>query len=95
MGELAEDFKIMKEQKLKERIKVEPSRFQYATDLIMEAGHRVGLDKNDDKVLTINGYIKLWPYTGWYSGKGIGSGRGVHNLLNKLNEVNNVKRTND
>ena len=84
MGELAEDFKFMKEMRLKERAKKEPSRFEYATNLIFKAGHRVGRDPNDSKCLVVNGYIKLWPYTGWWSGKGVGSGRGVHRLLEKL-----------
>lgn len=84
MGELAEDFAFMKEQRKKEREAIEPSRLEYATDKLMEAGHRVGLDREDNKVLVINGFIKLWPYTGWWSGKGIGSGRGIHNLIKKL-----------
>lgn len=88
MGELAEDFAFMKKVRKEERAKVEPTRFEYATDLIMNAGHRVSLDAKDDKVLVINDSIKLWPYTGWWSGKGIGSGRGVHNLIKKLASQN-------
>ena len=84
MGELAEDFAFMKEQKKKEREAIEPSRLEYATDKLMEDGHRVGLSPDDSKCLIVNGYIKFWPYTGWYSGKGIGSGRGIHNLIKKL-----------
>lgn len=84
MGELAEDFRFMKEEALKERAKKEPSRFEYATDLLMNAGHRVGLDPEDDKALIVNGTVKLYPYKGWWSGKGVGSGRGIHNLLKKL-----------
>lgn len=86
MGEMADDFKFMKEQRKKEREAKEPNRFQYATDKIMEAGHRVGRVADDDKALMINGYIKLWPYTGWWSGKGIGNGRGVHNLIKKIGD---------
>lgn len=84
MGELADDFAFMKEQRLKHRQSVEPNRFQYATDALMDAGHRVGRDPNDDKCLIVNGYIKFWPFTGWYSGKGIGSGRGIHKLLDAI-----------
>ena len=84
MGELAEDFAYMKEMKLKERAEKEPSRFEYATDLLMDIGCTVGLNKDDHKCLVVNGYIKLWPYTGWWSGKGIGSGRGIHKLVEKL-----------
>lgn len=87
MGELADDFRFMKEQRLKEREAKEPSRFQYAIDNIMQAGHRVGKVPGDNKCLMINGYIKLWPYTGWWSGKGVGSGRGVHNLIKELGKM--------
>ena len=75
MGEFAEDFRIMKELKEKERSAKEPTRFEYATDLLMKQGHRVGLDAKDDKCLIVNSNIKLYPYKGWWSGKGIGSGR--------------------
>jgi len=27
---------------------------------------------------------KIFPYSGWWSGKGIGSGRGLENLIKKL-----------
>ena len=84
MGDLVDDFRFMKEQALKERATKEPTRFEYATDLLMNAGHRVALDPNDNKCLIVNGTIKLYPYKGWWSGKGIGSGRGVHNLVKKL-----------
>lgn len=90
MGELAEDFAFMKEQRRKEREAKEPSRFQYATDLLFDAGHRIGLDPNDNKCLIVDGYIKLWPYTGWWSGKGIGSGRGIHNLIKRLKNNNKL-----
>ena len=84
MGELAEDFRFMKEQAKKERASKEPKRFEYATDLLMNAGQRVGLDLSDSTCLIVNGSIKLYPYKGWWSGKGIGSGRGVHKLLKVL-----------
>lgn len=31
--------------------------------------------------------IILFPYSGWFSGKGIGSGRGLKNLIKKLNNI--------
>lgn len=86
MGELADDFAYMKEQSKKIREEKEPSRFEYATDKLMEAGYRVGLNPKDDKSLIINGFVTFWPFTGWYSGKGIGSGRGIHNLIKVLNK---------
>lgn len=84
MGELAEDFAFMKKVKEEERAKVEPTRFEYAVDKLMEAGHKVGLNPKDDKSIIVNNMVLFWPYTGWYSGKGVGSGRGIHNLIKKL-----------
>lgn len=84
MGELADDFRFMKKIRLEERQKIEPTRFEYAVDKLMEAGHRVGRNPEDDKSIIVNNGIRFWPYTGWYSGKGIGSGRGIHNLLKNI-----------
>lgn len=84
MGELAEDFRLMKKVKLERRNSIEPSRLEYATDKLMQAGHSVGLNPKDHKSIIVNGYITFWPFTGWYSGKGIGSGRGIHNLIKNL-----------
>lgn len=87
MGELADDFRFMKEQAKKERAEKEPTRFEYATDLLFNAGHTVGLDPKDNTCLIINKTIKLYPYKGWWSGKGVGSGRGIHKLIKKLEEI--------
>lgn len=84
MGEMADDFRFMKEQRLKERQAIEPSRFEYAIDRLKSAGYRVEKDPEDFKSLIVNRYIRLWPFTGWWSGKGIGSGRGIHKLIEKL-----------
>lgn len=84
MGELAEDFKFMKEVQAKERAKKEPQRLNYAVKQLEDAGHTVKII--DDQSIKVNGKITLWVYTGWYSGKGVGSGRGVHQLIEKLDE---------
>lgn len=85
MGELAEDFRFMDEARREHRAKVEPDRMKYAEKLLNEAGYRT--ERIDHQTLLVNGWIKLWVFTGWYSGKKVGSGRGVHNLLKKMQEV--------
>lgn len=87
MSEVVEGFRFMKEHKLKERQAIEPNRFEYAIDKLMEAGHRVGKNPEDSRSIIVNKYVRFWPFTGWYSGKGIGSGRGIHELIKKLEEV--------
>ena len=83
---MAEDFRAYDEFKLERRNKIEPTRFEYAVDKLVQAGHRVANGGHGDKSIVINGYIKLWPYTGWWSGRGVGSGRGIHELIKKLKE---------
>jgi hypothetical protein len=84
MGELADDFNELKKAKLEHRAEVEPSRTEYAIKQLKEKGHVVRV--SDEQLLVVNGYIKFWPFTGWFSGKGIGSGRGIRNLIKKLEE---------
>lgn len=90
MGELAEDFAAFNAYKKEERANKEPGRIDYAVQKLMDAGYRVGKCPNDNTQLIVNGYIKLWPYTGWWSGKGVGSGRGIHNLIKKLRRFNDT-----
>lgn len=87
MGDMADVFRDMDTIKQERRNNLEPTRFEYATDHLMDAGHTVAKNPKDDKSLVVNGYITFWPYTGWYSGKGIGSGRGIHNLIKKLEKL--------
>jgi hypothetical protein len=84
MGELAEDFRFMDEQRKKEKATKTPDRMAYAMKLLKENGHTV--ISTEVGQLTVDGYIILWVYTGWWSGKGIGSGRGIHDLVKKLKE---------
>lgn len=84
MGELAEDYNFMKKVREIERAKKEPQRLDYAVKQLEDAGHTVRVI--DDQSIKVNGKITLWVYTGWYSGKGVGSGRGVHQLIEKLDE---------
>lgn len=84
MGELADDFRFMDEQRKKHKVAETPNRMEYAKKLLAENGHTV--THSDSGLLNVNGYIKLWVFTGWWSGKGIGSGRGIHNLIKALNK---------
>ena len=90
MGELRAVFDTMKKERKERRKSLEPSRVQYATDLLIEAWDAREkaiyiYNANDRK----NHIAKLYPYKGWWSGKGIGSGRGIHKLIEKLdNKLN-------
>lgn len=85
MGELAEDFRFMDEERKKKKARLEPDRMAYAAKLLRENGHEVVSTEPGE--ITVNGFIKMFPYTGWWSGKGVGSGRGIHELVKKLKET--------
>lgn len=96
MGELRAVFDAMKKEREERRKSLEPSRVQYATDLLIEAWYAVAWDEREKAIYIYksndrkNHIAKLYPYKGWWTGKGIGSGRGVHELIKKLGE-NNVR----
>lgn len=94
MGELAEDFNFYRDKKREKKDRVEPSRTQYAVSLLTEHGYAV-LWNQAERVICIyrlddrkSHICKLYPYTGWWSGRGIGSGRGIHQLIKKLKKEN-------
>lgn len=99
MGELRAVFDAMKKEREERRKSLEPSRVQYATDLLIEAWYAVAWDEREKAIYIYKSndrkshIAKLYPYKGWWTGKGIGSGRGVHELIKKLGE-NNVRNTN-
>ena len=84
MSDMADDFRFMKEEARIKRIELTPSRLNYAMGKLMEAGHTVKLDPSDKNVLIVNESIKLYPYKGWFTGKGITDGRGIDNLIKQL-----------
>lgn len=64
---------------------LEPKRMEYAKEKIQEMGYEIQCsDENRLMFLFKGNKIEFFPYSGWYSGKGIASGRGLVNLLNKI-----------
>ena len=86
MSDMTEDFKLMRDRRRQREAILTPSRMEFAVDKLVEAGHHVVLNPQNNKVIIIDDRIQFWPFTGWFSGKGIGSGRGIHVLLRKLKE---------
>lgn len=90
MGELSVVFDTMKKEREERRKSLEPSRVQYATDLLIETRYAVAWDAREKAIYIYkandrkNHIAKLYPYKGWWTGKGIGSGRGIHKLIEKL-----------
>lgn len=88
MGELAEDWRAFNKYKKERRNKIEPSRVQHDTNALMAIGCRVGYNAYSKALFfeykDIKG--KIFPFSGWYSAKGIGSGRSIKELVKKLKE---------
>lgn len=91
MGELADDFRFMKEQAKKHREKVEPSRFDYVEKRLKQAGCKI-TGYTYCEIYFQKGKIagKIYPYKGWWSAKSIGSDRGIQNLIKKLEKVKEI-----
>ena len=85
MGDLAEDFRAMREHRSEERKKIEPSRMKFAQEQLKLNGIQYQI--LDKQTILVDDYVKFYPFTGWYSGKGIGSGRGIKNLIKRIKEV--------
>ena len=70
---------------IERQLELEPKRIEYAKSQIESLGYIINYE--DDKELRFsNGknIISFFPYSGWFSGKGIGSGRGLNTLLNLI-----------
>jgi hypothetical protein len=63
----------------------EPKRMEYAIEKLGELGiTATSVSDNELEFEWKGNTIKLWPYSGWHSGKGIKPGRGIEKLLNQL-----------
>lgn len=87
MGKIYEDWR--REAKLADIADKEPRRVSYARQELAKLGYPSRWDGvGRCLIFTYNHHqARLWPYTGWYAVKGLGSGRGVNNLLRKLSRV--------
>lgn len=88
MGELAEDFALMKEAAKERRERIEPGRVAFVEKQLSSIGYKTEYDElNKCLVFKHKEHTcKIYPFTGWWTGKGIGSDRGVKKLLKKLRE---------
>ena len=68
------------------RAKKEPERKEHALQSLKALGYEVVYSENEKCVMFIhNGnIIRFYPYTAWFTGKGVKDGRGLANLLKQL-----------
>ena len=75
--------------------KKEPKRLEYAKNELEHLGFVITYETDKELKFEFLGHqITLYPYSGWYTGKGIKDGRGLTNLLNQLkpNQKKSVKK---
>ncbi len=65
---------------------LEPIRVDYAIDALHECGieNMVVLNQNCIEFFFKGEKVKLFPYSGWHTGKSIKDGRGIDKLLKQL-----------
>lgn len=66
--------------------KLEPKRMEYAVKQLTELGFDPNVTSNDKAIrFQLNGNtITLYPYSGYFNGKGVNPGRGIKYLLDQL-----------
>lgn len=89
----SEFWKQYRESKIQKRNRLEPDRMQFAALKLLKYGFKTEWDDYERclifkyKIKNKQFSGKFYPYTAWYSGKGIGSDRGLTKLINKLKDL--------
>jgi hypothetical protein len=65
--------------------KLQPIRIQNSIEALKQKGiTELVNDETGISFLYMDNAISFWPYSGWFSGKGIKQGRGLKKLLKQL-----------
>lgn len=68
--------------------KLQPKRMEFAINELTKLGYTpTYIDKTRVEFGYMDAKITLFPYSGWFQGKGIKAGRGIQKLLTQLNTV--------
>ena len=64
---------------------LEPKRIEFAKNSLKQLGLKI-ISANDKTIKFVykDELITLYPYSGWFTGKTVKDGRGIHNLLKQL-----------
>lgn len=85
-SEYTEDWLFIKELNKKERQDKEPGRWKYVLETLRDKGY-VPEEDADNKCIRFSfkgNTVTIWPYTGWFSGRGVKDGRGIKKLLKQI-----------
>jgi hypothetical protein len=68
------------------KARLEPARIKSCSEKLESLGYQVTQNHVALEFIFKGNKITFYPYSGWYSGKGIGSDRGFNKLLKKLED---------
>lgn len=75
---------------------LEPKRMEYAKKQIESLGYSITFENNTELQFGLEGnLIKVFPYSGWFTGKGVKPGRGIKKLIDQLKELQNKDLSTD
>lgn len=83
---MEEEYQMLKDIKEAKRNENEPGRREYVISALREKGYKPTEDQ-EQKCIRFDfrgNTITIWPYTGWFSGKGVKDGRGIKKLLKQI-----------
>jgi len=66
--------------------RLEPARMASCSRTLQQMGYAVETDAQSIRFQHDGNTITLWPYSGWFSGKGVKAGRGFKKLLKQISE---------
>lgn len=67
--------------------RLQPLRMQDAKDMLTQLNLPITFEDETTIKFTFKGNaISYWPYSGWFSGKGVSSGRGIRLLNQRLKQ---------
>lgn len=70
----------------------QPKRMKFAREQLTSRQLEITFeDKTEIRFLYNKNEIKLFPYSGWFQGKGLTPGRGVQHLLNQIDRIEKSK----
>lgn len=62
-----------------------PKRMRYAVEKLADLGIEIAFQNSTELHFIWKGErVRLFAYTGWFTGKSVKDGRGIHNLLKQL-----------
>lgn len=85
-SEMSEDYEFLKSLELKKRNDNEPGRWEYTLRVLKEKGYCPEEDRTNKciRFQYQGNTITVYPYKGWFSGKGVKDGRGIAKLLKQI-----------